>query len=180
MVRFPVKNLTPIKQHCNPKSPYSHLFSFIAASGITSPLSLPPSRSILADASTTPLFIMDKDADKPPILQRLYSGHLKQNVTHRKNPHISAYTLSSTPKRLKSRLFTNSLLTTKKTKPDVSRHARLSATEANSALCPSPFTASDGKIQFHPKLKQGRKKKSVTAVPSKAKAAPKGESKGCS
>ena len=110
MVRFPVKSSTPIKQHCNPKSPYSHLFSFIAATAITSPLSLPPSHSIAADTFTTPLFTTDRDADKPHILhQRLYSGDLKQNVTHRKNPHISAYTRSSTPKRLKSRLFTNSL-----------------------------------------------------------------------
>ena len=100
MVRFPVKSSTPIKQHCNPKSPYSHLFSFIAATAITSPLSLPPSHSIAADTFTTPLFTTDRDADKPHILhQRLYSGDLKQKGhTQEEPPYFCVHSFLHTKK----------------------------------------------------------------------------------
>ena len=94
------KTSTHIKQHCNPKSPYSHLFSFIAATAITSPLSLPPSHSIAADTFTTPLFTTDRDADKPHILhQRLYSGDLKQKGhTQEEPPYFCVHSFLHTKK----------------------------------------------------------------------------------
>ena len=90
------------------------------------------------------------EGKRPYAVDKLYQNNLEQNVNGRKKTHGLAYTVTTTPKRLKDE-FTNKFGTKKKSSPAPSaQHAtRLSTAAADAeALVSCTKSVYDGNTPF--------------------------------